>query len=516
MRAILITTWELRDISISEESISSSLMLLIDRPFIQHVIEYLVNQGIMEFDVVLCQSPEKIKELLGDGKRWGVKIRYHLVKDPAKPYDILRRVTSDPEHGSFLLVHTDRLPIADVSSFIQNNADLVLYFWNVSEDKHKAEEKYKTEETKNHEWAGWAIIPDDCAKGLPKNSDEENLLNYLLSFPNFRKNTINDPARLNVRSHKDLLLSHGAVIDKKFENLMITGNEVEDGVWISKNVSLHPSVKITPPIYIGENCNIEKDVCLGPHVVVGKNSIISSQSVLKNAVISPRSYIGKSLELCDVLVNQNRLVNVRLGTEITITEDIILGSMAKKIPVVLWWKKLFSRTIAFNLILLTLPLFLIISLCLKIFRNGNVFYTKKAVQLPADPDMALWRTFSLFSYSNPDMAQKTGLRDLFFRFLPGLINIAKGNLHFVGVQPRTPEEINALPQEWRSLYLNSKPGVITEALVNFGEKPDEDELFSAEAFYSVSTGLRYDFRILVKYLGQITGFVPLPENKSQI
>ncbi|MDM8536486.1 sugar transferase [Desulfobacterales bacterium HSG17] len=490
MRAILITSGELKEISISGDSISSSLMLLIDRPFIQHVIEYLVNQGIKDFDVVLCQSPEKIKDLLGNGRRWGVNFTYHLVRDPARPYEILKRISSEPKGPPVILAHTDRLLLADISSSIQNKPLPVLYFQN------------------HDEWTGWAVVPHDSGKELPKDSDEKDLLTYLLSFPNCGKILLDAPI-LNAQSHKDLLLAHGAVIEKKFNNLMITGREVEDNVWVSRNVSIHPSAKITPPVYIGENCNIEKNVSLGPGVVVGKDCFINRESILENTVIFPGSYVGEALELRDVLVNRNHLVNVRLGTELTISEDLILGSLTKK-PLVVWWKKLFSRIIAFNLILLTSPFFLIITFFLKFFRKGNVFHAKEAICLPAEPDMSLWRTFSLLSFSRPEAVQKAGLNDLFLRFLPGLINIAQGNLHFVGVKPRTSEEINALPREWKLLYLKSKPGLISEALVNFGPEPDEDELFSAETFYSVSAGLKYDLKILVKYLGQITGFVPLP------
>ncbi|MCP4461055.1 MAG: hypothetical protein GY816_23990, partial [Cytophagales bacterium] len=84
MRAFLITTNELAERTPWGDAYPSAMMPLIDRPFIQHVVEYLVNQGFDRFDVVLCQHPEKIKALLGDGTRWGVKFKYHLVKEPSK------------------------------------------------------------------------------------------------------------------------------------------------------------------------------------------------------------------------------------------------------------------------------------------------------------------------------------------------------------------------------------------------------------------------------------------------
>jgi len=73
------------------------------------------------------------------------------------------------------------------------------------------------------------------------------------------------------------------------------------------------------------------------------------------------------------------------------------------------------------------------------------------------------------------------------------------------VLPRTRDEIKTLPKDWQALYLNSKPGVITEAFINYGAFPTEDELYTSEVFYSVSAGIGHDFRLLLGYLGRLPG-----------
>ena len=83
-------------------------------------------------------------------------------------------------------------------------------------------------------------------------------------------------------------------------------------------------------------------------------------------------------------------------------------------------------------------------------------------------------------------------------------------MRFAGVPPRMAEEIQDLPQDWRALYLKSKPGVVTETLVNFGPRATRDDMYSAEAVYAVSCGLKYDLKLLAKYFGQILGLGPLP------
>ena len=90
-----------------------------------------------------------------------------------------------------------------------------------------------------------------------------------------------------------------------------------------------------------------------------------------------------------------------------------------------------------------------------------------------------------------------------FHFLPGLLNAVRGHLRLVGVSTRTPDEIRSLPPDWRTLYLKAKAGLVTEALIVFGLSPDEDEIYSAEAFYSVSAGPLHDFKLLTRYFARL-------------
>ena len=75
MKAVLIATGELTETRFAGDPYLTCLLPLMDRPFIQHVVECLVTQGLKDFTVILCQSPEKVEGLLGDGTRWGSRRR---------------------------------------------------------------------------------------------------------------------------------------------------------------------------------------------------------------------------------------------------------------------------------------------------------------------------------------------------------------------------------------------------------------------------------------------------------
>ncbi len=516
MRAFLITTNELSERTPWGDAYPSAMMPLIDRPFLQHVVEYLVNQGFDRFDVVLCQHPEKIKNLLGDGDRWGVKFKYHLVKEPSKSILTLKCLGFDNSNEWVLLVYADRLCRVDLRPVkpALMSCHRILYCTKYPENHHK--------DVKLN-WSGWAWLSNQCCLAAPANCDEYLLFEYLLSFKYSAPEFVNVSDMIRSCSYSDIMVAHKAVLSKQFNGLMLEGREVEEGVWLSRNISLHPTVQIRRPVYIGQNCRIGKGVRLGPNTVIGANCVIDDKTILRNTIILPNSYVGTSLELQDVLVDQYRLINIRLESAVTITENFIMGSLPEK-QFPRWLKSIPSRLLAIILLILTSPLFVAMILILKIIYKRPLFDQKEAVRLPVPHDPGLWRVFALLRFHSfkptPNRASPSGAlpdiswQDLLFSFFPALINIVRGHLCFVGVAPRTVSEIKALPPDWRVLYLQSKIGLISEALVYFGANPSQDELRAAETFYAVSASWKYDLKLLAKYFGQLVYLWPKPDMKT--
>ena len=81
MRAVILATGECPDMNPLNERYPTPLFPLVDRPFLQHVVETLVEQGITDMDFLLCHLPEEIERTFGDGTRWGAQFRYHLAHD---------------------------------------------------------------------------------------------------------------------------------------------------------------------------------------------------------------------------------------------------------------------------------------------------------------------------------------------------------------------------------------------------------------------------------------------------
>jgi len=495
MRAIIIATGLNADVSALNEHYPVPMLPLVDRPFIQHVVETLVDRKVTEFDFVLSHLPEKIERFLGDGARWGSRFQFHLARDGARPYNLLKPLVAGANEttGPVLLAHADRLPqLPETMNAAQEQGEGLYCLRTASVSPER------------YEWTGWAWLPPRLIAQLPGGLNEAEFESHLLSALT-AGTVIEVPRVLSAQSYESLLSAHAAVLAKEFPGLMLSASEIEPGIWLSRNVSLPPTAKLIAPVYVGENCRVGVRTELGPNVTVGNNCVLDAHCTAANSVIFPGSYIGEALELEQVIVDKNLLVNARLGAAVPVADDFILGSLSDH-HIRMGVSRLLSRLAAVALLGITWPVLLITALYLKLTRPGPVRLKRECVKLPCAANETRWRTFQLWSFQTERESDGAGpppgkrrWSELFLRFLPALINIAKGELSFVGVSPRTKTAVKLLPHDWQVLYLQSKAGIVTEAEVLYGTRPNEDELYSAEAFYSASAGVRHDLKLLLHY-----------------
>jgi lipopolysaccharide/colanic/teichoic acid biosynthesis glycosyltransferase len=481
MRAVVFATGYCPEMEAFARRQHPVLLPVAGRPFVHYVIESLVDSGVNKIDFILSEMPEKVENSLGDGTRWGSAFRYHLARDAARPYSRLP-VLGIGEDEPVVLAHGDRLPL-----------------WRADNPSARTELVFH-----GGQWTGWAMVPGSVLRAIRDDCDEAELSVRLSEQPGA---ALQHAAHLlNVRSFEGLLDANWAVLEKRFPKLLLSGREAGQGIWISRNVSLHPTAQLTAPVYIGENCRISAGVELGPRVVIANNCLVDQSSNIADSVIFAGSYVGQGLELKNSIVDRNRLVSVKAATEIVITDNFILGSFVER-DLLQLAKRARSRILAGLLLVLASPLLLLAWLWCKLTRQGPAICRKCVVRLPA-PDGADYVTYQLIGFCPSAEVHRLGgaAHEFFLHFLPGLLNVACGHLTMVGVAPRSAEEIDALPHDWRQLYVESMAGLITEAYVVHGAAPAEDLLYSAEVFYAATASTRHDAGLAAGYVARLLGW----------
>ena len=160
MKAALIATGELTETNITADPYLNCLLPLMGRPFVQHVVEFLVNQGINDLVVILCQAPEKVERLLEDGTRWGVRIGYQIVKDPSRVYEPLKRLADDRGNEPVLIIHADSLVQMDLKEAGPAASDLAPTLYCLGKSSVQKNDAAST-------WSGWGWLPPQIDGDLP-------------------------------------------------------------------------------------------------------------------------------------------------------------------------------------------------------------------------------------------------------------------------------------------------------------------------------------------------------------
>ena len=78
MKAVIIATGYAPNIEGLTKSVSAEMLPLLDRPFLQHIVESLINRGISSVDFIINEHAHVIEDLFSSGQRWGSEFKYHL------------------------------------------------------------------------------------------------------------------------------------------------------------------------------------------------------------------------------------------------------------------------------------------------------------------------------------------------------------------------------------------------------------------------------------------------------
>jgi NDP-sugar pyrophosphorylase family protein len=468
-----------------DEDAPACLLSLGDRPFIQHILEFLIHQGIKEFHFVLQHAPERVEALFGNGLRWGCKVTYHLATGAETTYRPLAVIPSLAEHA-VLLIHTDRFPCASFAEY-EGSAKPVV-FVDSSETLPV--------------WSGTALWPPGALTGRINELNREELNAVVQSmYDDGSCQTVFVPNCVGLSTPMRLLDSQLELLNRHLPAFMLGGIEKQPGVRMSRNVMAHRSIKLIPPVYIGPNTRLNEGVVLGPNAVVAGNSVIDARTNIADSLISSGTYVGQNLELQHCIVDRNVLVNARLETSLRIQEPFLLAGLeSRRGPSST--KLLIQRCAALLLLLVTLPLLVAALIFGRVFKRAKLC-TAEIVSLPASKEPSEWRTATLHYISAVPWGSDPESRwsHFLWRFLPGLLSVGSGAVSFIGLPPRTRDQVQALPEDWRELYLGGAAGLITENVAYGTRTQNELQAYVSDACFVAMQPHKRNWRMVCSYFG---------------
>jgi mannose-1-phosphate guanylyltransferase/phosphomannomutase len=311
-----------------------------NRPMMEHIVYLLKRHKLVDVWVTLFYLGESIENYFGDGRDFGLRMRYVTEEKPLGTAGSVKNIEKNLTE-TFLVISGDALTDIDLEAAVRfhrekrSTATLVLTkvdnpleYGVVIIDSEGRVQRFL-------EKPGWGeVFSDTVNTGIyilePKifkyfNPGEvfdfsKNLFPLLLATgeplygyvaPGYWSDIGNlDQYR---QAHYDALTGRVRV--------SIPGREIKPGVWVGEAVEVDPEAVIEAPVLLGNYCRVKARVHLGEFSVIGNYGIIQENTALNRGILWEHCYLGPDSEVQGALLCRHSLLKGRN----TVDEGAVLG-----------------------------------------------------------------------------------------------------------------------------------------------------------------------------------------------
>lgn len=311
---------------------------LVNRPILAYQIELLKCAGITDIILSLNYQPDKIQEVIGNGEKYGVKIRYVTEPEPLGTAGAVK-FAEEFINQTTVILNGDNLINLDISVVAkyhqENNAAAAIVLQRVENpigyglveideesnvlnflEKPSAETLTKiSTRTVN---AGTYVLEPSVLDLIPK--DKNYSFEYGV-FPELLKRNdkfiafVDDSYWLDVGTPQRYLFAHQEIINNRVSGF--SGEDFRSENEVSETAEVCRNSIIGQDCIIKESAKIENSV-LGENVSVGENSFI------KDSVILSGTVIGENVSISGAIIAKN----CKIGNNCVISNETVLGEVS--------------------------------------------------------------------------------------------------------------------------------------------------------------------------------------------
>jgi mannose-1-phosphate guanylyltransferase/phosphomannomutase len=418
----------------------AALLPVANRPVVEHLLDHLARHRVGEATLVLHHCPYPVEAQLGDGARSGIALRYVLERSPLGTAGAARRVAgrfTEP----FLLAYGTALTSVDLTEALalHRHRGAALTLVVTPGDGGEAALGLDGAGTVRRDggpgaarvgFAGLAIV-EPRALTLVAPGERCDLVTELV--PRLLDCGLAvcglqaaGPA-LVIRTLADLALANRRALAGDFPGLVVPGYEVEPGIWLSRGARVHREARLQAPVLVGPNALIGRGASVAA-TVVGEDVIVGPRSTVENAVLLPRTHVGPRLRVEDAVVDRDRVGRPAALSWATVADPRLLGDTRP--PRRSQPGSLAGRVAAAGVLVAGSPLWLPLLLGLVVETGGRPLRGRPVLGARGGVARLL------------DVGGRGPIGRLIRRLglgrVPHLWSVVRGDLHWVGTDPRTP------------------------------------------------------------------------------
>ena len=259
----------------------------------------LAGAGVRVVHVVASAGVTRVREVVGDGGRWGVAATVHGVAGEEAAATAFRRIDAD------------RVLLADCACDAGGEDVAAMAARTDSRTLRSADgvascvAVVSGSQLRSLADVARSDVPSELAKRFATLASEVRRLDA--------------PADL-IAANRRLLRTD--------DSLFRDGDA--DRVRFGRNVRLHPTARVVGPVVIGDDVTVGAGVELGPEAVVGRGVVLDDGAVVRRAVIGDRSYVGAGLAVSESVVAGRRVANPALGTTVAVEDRRLLDALGRR------------------------------------------------------------------------------------------------------------------------------------------------------------------------------------------
>jgi len=444
--------------------------------FLEKTLDQLAGLGIKHLDLVVSERPEALRQLLAQGERWGIQLRWHLVKDGTTPYSVLQSISLGS--ASLVLIgHADRWVAADALASMIAHGQVLAH----------------TEDASSVPWAGWGMASLATLQAMPLHCDEATFGAHLCSQTT-QLQVLEAAQFVQPASAAALLAAQQvALTDAFMRQVPSTWLRTSWGAY-SPDAVLERGALIVGPALIGPGCFVAQGASIGAGTVLTRDVVVSAGSVIRHSVVLPHTFVGQQLELDGTVVNAQTVQHLNLGVRTVLpASDGLLLDLHRKERAGTSWLARATATVA---CLVCLP-WLAIDTGVRRARGLPLRWVKQPVVVGRDAATAKVQIQAL--RCAPDAAGKP--HHLLAQY-GAWMDIVAGQRSWFGARARGISEWYAIGRDWQLLLAHTPVGCLHAPAWSEHHTQSTDACAAADVYFAVSQGRAERMRILRAYFAR--------------
>jgi len=353
MRAVILAGGEgtrLRPLTLS---VPKPVVPVVDRPFLRHQLDLLASAGVRDVVFSVAYRPERVEAVFGDGRAFGVTIRYAVEDTPLGTGGAVRNALELLDDRTIVL-NGDVLTDVDLSGLVRSHeerrASATILLTPVSNPSAyglvetdpegrvlRFREKPKPEEiTTDTINAGIYILETRVIDLIPpavNHSIERGFFPALLARGDVVLGPVHRGYWIDIGTPEKYLQVHRDILGGRFR----VGLEAEarGGGFVASGARIAEGARLEAPFYVGPGCEIEADAVIGPDAALCEGVRVRAGARVRDSVLwkgveaGPESTIDGSLLAAGVRVGAHAVVRgAQLGDGSLVTDYSKSGGAA--------------------------------------------------------------------------------------------------------------------------------------------------------------------------------------------